>query len=117
MNQQIFVYGWLKPGLDTPKHTGVPHQDTIKGDCYEFNNDAHAVNVGPQSKNIIHGYVLTVSPQEMLRIDKEEHPGFDRKQTMTARGEKVWTWEYPGKIPKNAKLIDRFMRSGGDKRK
>lgn len=112
MNQSIFVYGWLKPWLEPPKFKGTAHQDSIKGDCYEFNNDAHAINIGT-SKNIIEGYTMEVTPQELLRIDKEEHPGFERKQTTTlSERKKVWVWEWPEKIPKSAKLIKRFSPEG-----
>ena len=109
----IFAYAQLKPEYYPPKHMLLAIPDIIYGDMYllEHINDAGAINIG-NSWNIIHGYTMRIPKADLKGLVVKEHPQYRRIATTTAKGYRVYAWEYMPNIPPNAIRINNFVMKG-----
>jgi len=102
---RLFVYGQLKTQL--PKSAKDIRVDSLNGRCYAFRDDAHLVQPLHQD-DVVDGLTMSVSDDEMKRLDKEESPEWHRVLAKTNHGKLTYVYEYRGKLSSGAKLVQNW---------
>jgi hypothetical protein len=109
--QLLFVYALLKRGYYEPKTLKPAYKAKIHADLYDLaGKDAAVKNVG-NTLAVADGDVLTMPMDELLKIDKEEAPQFQRVKTKTLSGESVWVYKYLPEVPKGDKEVVDWHRT------
>ncbi len=104
MQDALFVYGTLKDP-DIQMHligrtiTGTP--DRLRG--YRSHNILNYPTALPDAQGWVHGVVLTVTPQEMIRFDAYEGEVYERVRVCLDSGAEAWM--YRGK----PEVFDRVL--------
>ncbi len=100
MVELVFVYGTLKDSAIQKGVIGrvvIATPDTLKGykkSVIEINNNRYPIVIpDSDSKDVIEGFVLELSSEELKKLDEYETDAYQRKKVSLVSGKQVWLYQ------------------------
>jgi gamma-glutamylcyclotransferase (GGCT)/AIG2-like uncharacterized protein YtfP len=117
MTSLLFAYGTLMPRDEESAVRDGWSTDAVRGRLYDLGPYPALVDVGDPAAGWAEGYVRSVLPGELARIDEYEdieHGPYRRVETTTRNKLRVWIYVHGGPLPEHASgPLPRWTAPGG----